>query len=244
MKARINTAFLKDTVDVRAKWTEVPSSGNQPLLGPLIGKTFLSPERAAYFQNSISKVVRGLMAYEMVSRWEPTTMTFDPQANNIVILSDSDPATIVKSPDKMKATEKLHINLSNVNERNAALTDAERPFTAIAYILKWFNVIDGYYDAYWSKQWPWVVATTLSLHMVGVLARINPANDAAIICDNKNVLGNANLDIRQLDGDETIRRFVSGYLGIGDCPLQSISSCFYAFTVPTKVAAWLSTKLT
>jgi hypothetical protein len=180
-KISIDTAPWKKKVDVQFNWTEVPLTGSQPLLGALIGMSFLSPERAPFFQNSTSKLVRGLMACTMDSRWAPTTMSFDPRADNIVILSDSDPASIVMSADKMRATQKLRIDLSYLNQINAALTDTERPFTVVEFILKWFYVVDGYFDAYWSTQWPWMVATTLSLHVTDVLARISTAHNAAII---------------------------------------------------------------
>ncbi|KAJ9604544.1 hypothetical protein H2200_010657 [Cladophialophora chaetospira] len=180
--SRIDASLWRNRTDVQFNWTELPSKGTRPVLGALVGMTFLNPQDTSYFPDTKSDVVRALMACTMDSRWTPTSISLDPAADNIVILSDPDPASIVSSSAKMKETQDLHIDLSYAALTNAPLEGTTDPsWTVMEYILRWFYVVDGYVDGWWGAKWPWMIATTISLQMADAIARLTHDDSIAVV---------------------------------------------------------------
>jgi hypothetical protein len=183
---QINATHWNSRGHVQFEWTDLPMTGEMPVLGALVGMTFTNPQMTPYFPGLDSNSLpRALMACTMYSTWIPTSISLDPMADNIVILSDPDPADIVSSPDKMAETQDLYIDLSYAAAVNANLAGFDPPFTVMEYILRWFYLLAyqdvGYFDGFWGARWPWLIASMISLQMTDAVARITADESIAVV---------------------------------------------------------------
>lgn len=193
----VNATLFNNVGSPKVNFIDLSVEGGRPTLGALVGMSFNDPQ--FLFGSSFDGwLVRGLIPCTIGSHWIPTTLTRQPETDNVVYVDNPNPMDIVDSKNLMENARNIDIDLEYVEGVNIKVPfgharglpiNAPVEYTVLEYELAYlaFNTTNStmpMYDGNLGKDWQVIISNLLSLQLSNALVRLNHNMPMFVYCQD------------------------------------------------------------
>ncbi|KAL9618331.1 MAG: hypothetical protein Q9160_006913 [Pyrenula sp. 1 TL-2023] len=194
----LNISNLRDG-SPKVEFVDLSEESGRPMLGALIGMQFYNAKALPLVANT----AQGLLACTLAAHWTPTNMSTDPRVDNVAALEESYPRPALKSKTFAEYSRPITIDATYANKVNSVIPGAKG--RVLEYELQHLAVQQGdpgrglpyVYDGTWTRKWPYVIASLVSMQMADALARVKTKMTMMAYCgrcaDQKNNPGSSTI---------------------------------------------------